>query len=109
MITIKIHPVSVNEAYRGRRFKSDKYAAFEKELLYQLPKSIGDLPEKLELVYYFGLSSKNCDLGNYEKICTDILCKKYGFNDKNIYRILLTRIDVKKGEEFIGFLIQTYG
>ena len=34
---IDIKPMSVNEAWKGRRFKTDKYKGFEKEMLLKLP------------------------------------------------------------------------
>lgn len=97
---IKIKPLSVNECWQGRRFKTKEYNDYEEELLLMLPKMVvpGGL---LEVEYIFGLSSKNADIDNIVKPLTDILQKKYDFNDKRIYRMILRKIDVKKGGEFI--------
>lgn len=108
MNTIKIKALSVNRAFQGRRFKTPIYIAYEREMLYLLPKSIGKIPEKIELHYVFGVSSKSADVGNLEKLATDILCKKYGFNDKNIYKIVMEREDVEKGKEFVAFEISEW-
>ena len=80
MTKIKIKPLSVNQAFRGRRFKTMDYVAFEKELLWQLPKlkiPEGDLTLNLEV----GLSNKNSDLDNVIKQFLDCLTKKYNFYD----------------------------
>ena len=99
---ISIKPLSVNQAFQGKRFKTKKYKSFEKELLLKLPTI--KVPEgKLMLVATFGLSSKNADWDNPIKTFQDVLQKKYGFNDKNVYKAIIEKVDVKKGKEFIEF------
>ncbi len=105
---ISIKPLSVNNAWQGKRFKTPKYKAFERDLLSILKPLKVPKNEPLELNYIFGFSSKLCDLGNPEKLVTDILCKKYGFNDNQIYRITLEKEIVPKGAEFIDFEIKSY-
>ena len=113
MNRIEIKPLSVNEVWQGRRFKSPKYKAYEQEVLYTLPakwwvqaKSNDDLKgKKLMLFLKFGLSSKNADIDNPVKPLTDCLQKKYGFNDKQIYKLIVEKEIVKKKEEFIEFRI----
>ena len=34
---VKIKPLSINECFKGRRFKTDKYKRYERELLLILP------------------------------------------------------------------------
>jgi len=102
---IWIKPLSVNEAFRGRRFKTKKYIEFQQEMLLKLPKI--DIPEgKLEIHYKIGFSSKGSDLDNALKQLNDCLQKKYAFNDNLIYRILAEKEIVKKGQEFIEFNIK---
>lgn len=102
---IWIKPLSVNEAFRGRRFKTKKYIEFQQEMLLKLPKM--DIPEgKLEINYKIGFSSKGSDLDNALKQLNDCLQKKYGFNDNLIYRIVAEKKIVKKGQEFIEFNIK---
>lgn len=102
---LDIKPLSVNEAFQGRRFKTPKYKAFEKELTLKL-KSM-DVPEgKLLLTVTFGLSSKNADWDNPIKPFQDIVAAKYGFNDRHIYKGIVEKVDVPKGSEFIEFDIQ---
>jgi len=43
MITVKIKPLSANEAWKGRRFKTDEYKTYEHSLHYLLPRKI-ELP-----------------------------------------------------------------
>ena len=104
---IYIKPLSINQCWMGRRFKTNKYKAYEKELLLLLKKKL--VPEgKLELIVTFGLSSKLADYDNPLKAFQDILCKKYGFDDRRIYKGIIEKVDVKKGSEFIEFKIKKY-
>lgn len=101
---IWIKPLSVNEAFRGRKFKTKKYIEFQQEMLLKLPKI--DIPEgKLEIHYKIGFSSKGSDLDNALKQLNDCLQKKYGFNDNLIYKIIAEKEITKKGQEFIEFKI----
>mgnify|MGYP000461652879 CR=1 FL=1 len=104
---IDLRPMSVNEAWQGRRFKTSGYKSFEEACLYLLPRL--QLPKPpFEVQYVFGFSNKLADLGNPEKLITDILCKKYGFNDKDIYRMVLEKDIVVKGQEYFTFQISHY-
>jgi hypothetical protein len=104
---IKIKPLSLNSAYRGRRFTTPELKIFKEELFYKLPKII--IPSgKLKVKYIFGVSSKNADGDNLIKCLQDALADKYGFNDKIIYKWDVEKIDVKKGEEYIDFEISTF-
>ena len=58
---------------------------------------------RLCLLLRFGLSSKNADVDNPIKPFLDILQKKYGFNDRQIYRLTVEKEDVAKGYEYIEF------
>lgn len=107
MPTINIKPLSVNSAWQGRRYKTPSYSAYEKELLFRLPPL--KIPSgKLFVTYHIGYSNKMSDLGNMEKPFTDILCKKYGFDDRDIYKFVMTKQIVKKGSEFISFEIRQF-
>ncbi len=107
MNKLKVVPLSVNRAFQGRRFKTVEYKKYEELCLSLLPNiKIPDKP--LEVKYVFGFSNKLSDLGNPEKLITDILCKKYGFNDKEIFKMTLVKEIVKKGQEYIEFEIMHY-
>jgi len=108
MIVLGIKPVSVNKAWKGRRFKTPAYKAFERDLLLMLPRKI-EIPDgALHLSLMFGFSSKRADIDNPIKLVTDVLQKKYGFNDNRIYKLDVEKTDVAKGHEFIGFAISSY-
>lgn len=104
---IKIKPKSVNTCWQGRRFKTEDYKNYEVEMFYLLPESI-TINKKNTLKLRFGFSSKASDLDNPVKPFVDILQKRYGFNDKTIYRLEVEKIDVLKGEEFIEFQLEEY-
>jgi Holliday junction resolvase RusA-like endonuclease len=102
MNKINIKPLSVNQVWQGKRFKTKAYKDYEQEAWYLLPNK--NIPKgKLHLILEAGLSSKNADIDNIAKPFIDILQKKYIFNDKMIYKLDLIKKDVKKGEEYIKF------
>ena len=97
---INIKPLSINQCFQGRRFKTPKYKQYEKELMLLLP--ILNVPNGLlEVVITFGLSSKLNDIDNGLKPFIDILQKKYLFNDRDIYKLIVEKKIVPKGAEFI--------
>jgi Holliday junction resolvase RusA-like endonuclease len=105
MITLPIKPLSLNSAYRGRRFSTPDLNQFKRDVGRLLPKK--NIPTgKLSVKYIFGVSSKNADGDNLIKVLQDTLAECYGFNDKVIYHWDVTKVDVGKGEEFISFEIK---
>ena len=104
---INIKPLSVNQVWQGRRFKTPIYKKYENELLFMLPKM--KIPEgKLELTIVFGFSSSASDWDNPIKPFQDILQKRYSFNDSRVYKATIIKEIVKKGQEFIEFNIKNY-
>lgn len=103
---LKIKPLSVNEAFKGRRFKTDKYDVFIQKMFYILPKEI-DIPDEknIKLAIEFGFSSKASDIDNCCKSFIDCLVKKYKVDDRYIYEMHVFKSIVKKGEEYIKFKI----
>ena len=101
-------PLSANDAWRGKRMKSELYKKYEYAMMYMLPKGI-DIPDgKLTLCLTFGLSNSGSDLDNPVKQFQDCLSKKYKFNDNLIYRLEVDKVIVPKGKEFIEFEIKPY-
>lgn len=101
MLEVKknIKPLSVNDCWRGQRFKTPAYKVYEQELLYTLPKK--KLPEPPYSIYFeFGFSSKASDLDNPVKCLLDVMQKRYEFNDKEIYEMKIKKTIVKKGKEY---------
>lgn len=106
MVKIDIKPLSVNACWAGRRFKTQEYKQYEKDMFLLLPKI--KIPKPPYKVYYeFGFSSGASDLDNPIKPLQDILQKKYGFNDKHIHEMIAKRVKVKKGQEYLVFNIVT--
>jgi len=106
MVKIKIKPLSVNKAWQGKRYKSEEYKAFEEEFYYSIPTQ--KVPEgKLKVHYEWGLSSKLMDIDNPIKQAQDVISKRLGFNDRMIYELHIKKVDVKKGEEYIKFKIES--
>jgi Holliday junction resolvase RusA-like endonuclease len=102
---IDVKSLSVNDCWRGMRFKTPDYKNYEKALMESLP-HIPIPTGKLEIHFIFGFSSKSSDWDNPVKPLQDILQKRYKFNDKLIKRAIVDVTDVKKGEEFIIFEIK---
>ena len=106
-IKYNIKPLSVNECWQGKRFKTNAYKHYELELMYKLPKL--KLPEPpFEIYFEFGFSNILCDWDNPVKPLQDILQKKYGFNDKDIVKAIVKKVKVKKGEEYFKVNINNY-
>ncbi|MEI2271865.1 hypothetical protein OHD16_06890 [Sphingobacterium sp. ML3W] len=104
--TINIKPLSVNQAWQGKRFKTPQYKAYEKIVLLSLPLlSIPKPPLKIYLE--FGQSSPMADWDNPVKPFQDILQKKYGFNDKDIEEAHVKKTIVPKGQEYSKFKIES--
>jgi Holliday junction resolvase RusA-like endonuclease len=101
---IQIKPLSVNQAWQGRRFKTPLYKKYEKDLILLLPKD-NYSNKKLRIMVEFGFSNSASDIDNPLKPFLDILQKKYKINDKQIYQLSVKKTITKKGNEFINFNI----
>jgi len=106
MIRVNIKPLSVNEAWQGKRFKTDKYIKYERDLLLLLPKMELPIGGYFKLDINFGVSNMSSDIDNPLKPFIDVLQKKYKFNDRNIVMLNVVKQKVKKGNEFIEFQIK---
>lgn len=101
---VNIKVLSVNECWQGKRFKTKKYIAYEKLLLCILKPLKIPLPP-FKVYYELGMSNALSDFDNPIKPLQDILQKKYGFNDRDIYEAHIKKVKVKKGEEYFIFEI----
>lgn len=105
-INYNIKPLSVNECWQGKRFKTKAYKSYERELLLCLPQK--EIPEPPYLIKFeFGLSSKLADWDNPIKPLQDILQKKYGFDDRDIVEAYVKKIKVSKGQEYFSVILDT--
>lgn len=104
MNKVAIKPLSVNEAFQGRRYKTKAYKTYEKTLLSILPDV--EIPDdNLILHVKVGYSNKRSDIDNFLKPFIDVLQKKYGFDDAMIYGLVVNKEITKKGFEYICFKI----
>lgn len=101
---IGIKPLSVNAAYRGRRFNTKEHIYWERVVLSSLPVIKIPVPP-YQINFNFGLSSSAADGDNCIKIAQDVIAKKYGFNDKMIKKWIVEVIKVPKGKEFFQFYL----
>ncbi len=108
MITLAIKPLSVNDAWQGRRYKTVLYKNYEQAMDFLLPKRL-DIPNgNLSISFEFGFSNKASDVDNPVKPVLDILQKKYDFNDSRVYEINAHKKIVPKGKEYVKFAIVGY-
>ena len=103
MDKILIKPLSINEAYKGRRFRTPKYDTYIRQMMFLLPEKIIVPESNIKLKIEFGYSSSSSDIDNGLKPFIDILQKKYEFNDKNIIELFVRKNKVSKGSEYILF------
>lgn len=103
---IEVKPLSVNGAWQGRRFKTEKYKAYEQGVLSILHnKELPPPPYRLSLIW--GVRNKASDLDNPAKLFIDILQKRYNFNDKEIFELYVKKVIVPKRKEFCEFKLET--
>lgn len=106
MLKINIKPLSVNEAYRGKKWRTPKHDLFKTAIKYLLPASY-DMPGPPYVIYFeFGVSSALSDGDNLVKCAQDSIADKYGFNDRYIKRWIIDVEQVPKGQEYIKFKIE---
>lgn len=114
-----LKPLSANEAFaprsvkrgrfhRGEIYKTPKYQEYERILKVRLPDL--SIPEdKITLRVKVCYLRSNSDIDNCLKPFIDVLQKRYGFNDNKIYKIIIKKEVVKKGNEGIWFQLLPYG
>lgn len=105
---IFIKPFSVNKAYRGKIYKTDYHKNYITAVTLLLPNHLIIPDGRLKVEYEFGFSSNGGDLDNPLKVITDILARKYHFNDNRIMQALVRKMIVPKGQEYLKFKIDSY-
>ena len=98
---IEIKPFSVNDAWKGRRYRTDNYRKFQRDMMLLLPSLKVDFKKPLKVDLVFGFSSNGSDIDNPVKPLLDILQKKYGFNDNQILELNVKKETVGKNKDFI--------
>lgn len=107
-INIPTKPLSVNQVRQGKRFKTPIYKKYEQFVLGILPDASIPLDKKLYIYIEYYFSSSLCDIDNPNKPILDILSKKYGFNDRNIYKLYTEKFIVPKWQDKIYIEIREY-
>ena len=114
---VKLKPVSTNELHsisnsggKLRKHNTEEYSNFLIAMQALLPSKskVKVNPHGPLVIHYeFGIP-KNMDGSNCVKATEDALATKYGFNDKNVIFHTVLKVPVKKGQEYIKFLIKPY-
>lgn len=108
-LEIPIKPLSVNQAWAGRRFKTPLYKQYEKDIYRLLPIGQYDMncKEEVYVVYVFYFSAYVLsDNVNPEKLITDILVKRqYLKDDRYIKGTVCFKEPCAKGHEKIDAYI----
>ena len=107
LIKINIKALSVNEAYRGKKWRTPKHDVYKTALKHLLPDWL-KLPASPFCVHLeFGHSNLNSDIDNCAKLFIDSLQDKYNFNDRYIKRLIIDVEKVDKGKEYVKFNIES--
>jgi hypothetical protein len=104
---VNLKPLSINDAYKGRRFVTDEYKEYKIEVEKKLPK-LTIPPPPYEIYFKFGFSSEASDWDNCIKTTQDCIAKFYNFNDKKIRRGVVETEIVPKGKEYFIFDIKHF-
>ena len=109
MNRIRIKPLSINEAFQGKRFKTKLYEKFKDTIQkYLIPKrKLPKHPEKTKLFvhYRWGFSSSRSDIDNPVKPFQDVLFDRMPNDDRDVYFTILEKRIVPKGKEHIDYHI----
>lgn len=107
-----VNPLSVNAAYRGRRFKDKALIDFEKQVSRLLPdcKPAATSKDEVFVRYIFHLKNySRSDTFNMEKTLTDMLVKqKYLSDDRYIRAGYVRKEKIMGNIEYIEILIEPY-
>jgi Holliday junction resolvase RusA-like endonuclease len=106
MMRLNIKPLSINEAFQGRRFKTKKHKDFEEQVLWILKGNIQKFDKDYSMHLKFYLKNAlRCDLSNYIKVLEDCIVKS-GIvkDDRFCWRMEVEKI--KSEEDYIEFEIK---
>ena len=102
-------PMSVNECWQGRRFKTKKYKEYREYLQCTLPPCLS-VPDKtpLMVVIEFWFSNSASDIDNPVKPVLDAIQDRYGINDKRVFKLEVEKKIVARWEDYFSYQIYTY-
>lgn len=108
MIKLYIKPLSVNRAYKGRKFPTDALKRYKNTMPLLLPKQLQLPPDKLVLIFRFHFKRKASDVDNCCKAAQDIITSYYGVDDREIYMTLNEKIINYEEPEYLEFEFLSY-
>ena len=100
--------MTVNQAWKGRRFRSDLYTVFRTKLLLLLRRLKPRMPKKsirLFAHYKWGVSNIRTDVDNPTKPFQDVLFDHSGLKDEHVHFLILEKHKTPKGKEYIEFVV----
>ena len=109
MFQVNIQPLSINKGYTGRKFKTEEYKKYERDLkLYlctiKLPKV--KPRQKFYLYLEFGIPTRQ-DVTNGIKLLEDILTAHMGINDRHTMAVYCRKVITRKEDCYIRFNVFT--
>lgn len=107
MKTFNFKPISVNEAYIGRRFDSQKKKEFMEKMKKDLLNTEIDCKPPYCLWWRFYVTAAS-DLDNLIKVATDCVFKHFWINDNLVYKIVAEKCIAKRGKEYFQLEIEHY-
>jgi len=99
-LILKTKPLSVNQAWQGRRFKTTKYKDYEKEITallrqYKLVRGVFKGKVGVDIIFFLKRASAT-DIDNPVKLILDVLVKNGIIeDDRNIWKL---KIEKKKSD-----------
>lgn len=106
MIKINLKPMSVNQCWYGSKRPTETFKKYREDVASLLPDDYEVPDGPLFIFFRWGLSNRGNDIDNSCKPFLDCLQNKYGFNDNKVYQIIMDKVIVAKGQEFIEFDIR---
>lgn len=107
MKMIKHKPMSVNQAWQGKRFRTPLYKRFSDAITLLLRSIRPPKPTGTHLFahYIWGVSNFQADVDNPTKPFQDVLFNSWNMKNKDhrVEFMILEKIKTKKGDEFIAF------
>lgn len=106
-ITLDTKPLTVNQVWQGKRFKTKKYKEYEQEVMILLPRGQEKPQGRLRVEYRFYLKHHSTtDYDNLIKPLQDILCKASIIeDDRFIYEATIKKIQSER--DYVEIQIST--
>ena len=103
-LRVLIKPISVNDAWQGRRFKTPECKKYCEDLALILPRK-ECVTGRVQIEFkFYAKNHASVDYDNLIKVTQDVLVKKgYIEDDRKIYRAIIEKIPSK--EDFFEFKI----